>query len=84
MTIQVTAAYQELARREPVLARLIEEYGEVDPFGWSDERMEASNFAAMVLHIVGQQISTKVAFVLFDRVLAAVEAARWSRNRCWR
>lgn len=71
MTIQVTVAYEELAKREPVLARLIEEYGEVDPFGWSDERMEASNFAAMVLHIVGQQISTKVAFVLFDRVFVA-------------
>jgi DNA-3-methyladenine glycosylase II len=64
--------YRELAAREPVLARLIDRYGEVDAFGWSDERMESSNFAAMVLHIVGQQISTKVAFVLFDRVAAAV------------
>jgi DNA-3-methyladenine glycosylase II len=63
--------YRELASREPVLATLIEQYGEVDPFGWSDVRMESSNFAAMVLHIVGQQISTKVAFVLFDRVAAA-------------
>ncbi|HEY0475772.1 MAG TPA: hypothetical protein VGD34_29080 [Kribbella sp.] len=63
--------YRELAAREPVLATLIEQYGEVDPFGWSDVRMESSNFAAMVLHIVGQQISTKVAFVLFDRVAAA-------------
>jgi DNA-3-methyladenine glycosylase II len=63
--------YRELAAREPVLATLIEQYGEVDPFGWSDIRMESSNFAAMVLHIVGQQISTKVAFVLFDRVAAA-------------
>jgi DNA-3-methyladenine glycosylase II len=63
--------YGQLASREPVLATLIEQYGEVDPFGWSDVRMESSNFAAMVLHIVGQQISTKVAFVLFDRVAAA-------------
>jgi DNA-3-methyladenine glycosylase II len=63
--------YRELASREPMLDRLIQQYGEVDPFGWSDVRMESSKFAAMVLHIVGQQISTKVAFVLFDRVAAA-------------
>jgi DNA-3-methyladenine glycosylase II len=68
----VDSHYRFLAKADPVLARLIGEVGEPDPFGWWDDaRTGGSNFAAMVLHILGQQISTVVAFVLFDRVRAA-------------
>ncbi|GII59811.1 hypothetical protein Pth03_82000 [Planotetraspora thailandica] len=65
--------YRILADRDPVLARLVEEYGHPDPFEWHDGgRTGSSNFAAMTLHIVGQQISAVVAFVVFDRIAAAV------------
>jgi DNA-3-methyladenine glycosylase II len=64
--------YRFLADRDPVLARLVEEYGHPDPFEWHDGgRTGSSNFAAMTLHIVGQQISAVVAFVVFDRIAAA-------------
>jgi DNA-3-methyladenine glycosylase II len=44
-----------------------------DPFQFQDGgRTTGSNFAGMLLHILGQQISTKVAFVLYDRLVEAV------------
>ena len=46
-------------------------HGMPDPFDFHDGgRTAGSNFAAMTLHILGQQISTKVAFVLYDRLSA--------------
>jgi DNA-3-methyladenine glycosylase II len=69
---QADRAYDDLAGRDPVLARLIGEHGHPDPFGWHDEgRIGSSMFAAMLLHIVGQQISTLVAFAIYDRISAA-------------
>lgn len=65
-------AYGELAAREPVFARLIAEYGHPSPFEWHDDgRTGTSQFAAMLLHIVGQQISAKAAFAIYDRIAAA-------------
>jgi DNA-3-methyladenine glycosylase II len=65
-------AYLSLGREEPVFARLIAIYGHPAPFDWHDGgRTGASQFAAMVLHIVGQQISAAVAFQVYDRVAAA-------------
>jgi 3-methyladenine DNA glycosylase/8-oxoguanine DNA glycosylase len=64
--------YRYLADREPVFARLLDEYGRPDPFEWHDGgRTGSSHFAAMALHIVGQQISATVAFIVFDRITAA-------------
>ncbi|GAA4210949.1 DNA-3-methyladenine glycosylase [Streptosporangium oxazolinicum] len=64
--------YRHLAGREPVFARLLDEYGRPDPFEWHDGgRTGASHFAAMALHIIGQRISATVAFVVFDRIAAA-------------
>ncbi|MDP9843549.1 DNA-3-methyladenine glycosylase family protein [Streptosporangium lutulentum] len=64
--------YRYLAEREPVFARLLDEYGRPDPFEWHDGgRTGSSHFAAMALHIIGQQISATVAFVVFDRIAAA-------------
>jgi 3-methyladenine DNA glycosylase/8-oxoguanine DNA glycosylase len=52
---------------------VIRAYGIVDPFLWHDGgRTGESKFAAMVLHIAGQQISTRVAFTIFDRIAALV------------
>jgi DNA-3-methyladenine glycosylase II len=64
--------YRRLAGLDSVFARLVGEYGHPDPFAWFDGgRTGSSRFAAMTLHIVGQQISTAVAFVVFDRIAAA-------------
>jgi DNA-3-methyladenine glycosylase II len=60
-----------LGDAEPALARIIEAYGGADPFEWHDGgRTGDSLFAALVLHIIGQQISALVAFRLYDRVAA--------------
>jgi hypothetical protein len=55
-----------------VFARLITVYGRPDPFEWHDGgRTGSSQFAAMLLHIVGQQISAVAAFAIYDRISAA-------------
>jgi 3-methyladenine DNA glycosylase/8-oxoguanine DNA glycosylase len=65
-------AYRDLGRTEPVFARLIKEYGRPEPFTWHDGgRTGTSQFAAMLLHIAGQQISTNVAFAIYDRLMTA-------------
>ena len=64
--------YHVLGSREPLLAGLIDTYGHPPPFEWHDGgRTGDSQFAAMLLHIVGQQISASVAFHIYDRVAAA-------------
>src|ERR1700749_3547349 len=66
------AHYDALAAKEPVLAQLIEVHGRPDPFAWNDGgRTGSDNFAAMVLHIVSQQISTAAAFTIFARIATA-------------
>lgn len=65
-------AYGALAAADPVLAGLMRDHGTSDPFAWIDAgRTGGSNFAAMVLHILGQQISVAVAFILYDRLANA-------------
>jgi DNA-3-methyladenine glycosylase II len=65
-------AYRTLGRKEPVFKRLIEVFGRVSPFEWHDGgRTGTSLFAAMTLHIVGQQISAVAAFRTYDRLAAA-------------
>lgn len=74
LTRERHTAYRELAAREPVFARLIAEYGYPSPFEWHDGgRTGTSHFAAMLLHIVGQQISAKAAFAVYDRIAAATK-----------
>jgi 3-methyladenine DNA glycosylase/8-oxoguanine DNA glycosylase len=69
---QASQACRDLARREPVFARLTAEYGCPDPFEWHDGgRTGASRFAAMLLHITGQRISAAAAFTVYDRISAA-------------
>lgn len=63
------AAYAALAANDPVLAGMIETHGTPDPFLCNDGgRTGTSNFAAMMLHIIGQQISITVALILYDRI----------------
>jgi DNA-3-methyladenine glycosylase II len=75
MNSEYAHQYRFLTDRDPVLTRLVETYGHPDPFEWHDGgRTGSSNFAAMTLHIVGQQISAIAAFAVFDRIAAAVGA----------
>ncbi|NQX37152.1 DNA-3-methyladenine glycosylase [Herbiconiux sp. VKM Ac-2851] len=62
-------AYSALASADPVLAELVLRVGEPDPFEFPDDgRTTAHPFAGMVLHILAQQISVKVAIILYDRL----------------
>jgi 3-methyladenine DNA glycosylase/8-oxoguanine DNA glycosylase len=55
-----------------MFARLIALYKHPSPFDWHDGgRTGSSQFAAMLLHIVGQQISAVVAFRIYDRIAIA-------------
>ena len=68
---ELRRAYRTLAERDAVLAALVAEYGRPSPFTWHyDGRTGDSKFAAMLLHILGQQISTAVAFHMYDRISA--------------
>lgn len=72
MVSEFERQYSYLAGQEPVFARLLREYGRPHPFEWHDGgRTGSSLFAAMTLHIVGQQISAAVAFTVYDRIAAA-------------
>ncbi|WP_344649435.1 DNA-3-methyladenine glycosylase 2 family protein, partial [Cryptosporangium japonicum] len=75
--------YRELVAAEPRFARLVDVYGEVDPFHWPDgDEPGRGTFAAMAFHIVGQQISVRAATTIFGRLTqlagGEVTAARLS------
>ncbi|MYS23121.1 DNA-3-methyladenine glycosylase II [Streptomyces sp. DvalAA-14] len=64
--------YRVLARRDPVLKRLMHEHGRPDPFVHHDGgRTGDDYFAALVLDISGQQLSIAAAFAVYDRIAAA-------------
>src|SRR5689334_12270930 len=64
--------YDALLAADPVLRRIARTHGRPDPFHWTaGGRRTATNFGALLLHITSQQISTSVAVVLFDRLVAA-------------
>jgi DNA-3-methyladenine glycosylase II len=65
-------AYAALGEADPAMHRLLAVYGAPDAFAFKDAGRTAGNmFGALVLHILSQQISTWVAFVLYDRLAAA-------------
>jgi DNA-3-methyladenine glycosylase II len=65
-------AYAALGEADPAMHRLLAVYGAPDAFAFKDAGRTAGNmFGALVLHILSQQISTRVAFVLYDRLAAA-------------
>jgi 3-methyladenine DNA glycosylase/8-oxoguanine DNA glycosylase len=75
------APYRALAAADPVMARLVGVYGFPDPFEWFDDgRTGSSDFAAMVLHIIGQRISASAAFTIFDRLTLAGGSAADPRS----
>jgi DNA-3-methyladenine glycosylase II len=63
--------YDELVKLDPELEPVLTATGRPDPFAWHDgDRTRGDYFASMVLHISSQQISTIVAFRLYDRLAA--------------
>jgi len=63
--------YDELAELDPELEPVLTATGRPDPFDWHDgERTRNDPFAGLVLHISSQQISTIVAFRIYDRLAA--------------
>ena len=62
--------YQELARRDDDLARLVAGGAAPDPFAWSvlEDTAGGDAFRELVLHIVSQQISTAAALTIFRRL----------------
>jgi DNA-3-methyladenine glycosylase II len=61
--------YERLLALDPVLRSIARVHGCPDPFVWfAGGGADLTNFAAMVLHIGSQQISTKAALAVFGRV----------------
>jgi 3-methyladenine DNA glycosylase/8-oxoguanine DNA glycosylase len=61
--------YVRLLAVDPVLRSIARVQGRPDPFAWFVAGgAGATNFAAMVLHIGSQQISTRAALAVFDRI----------------
>lgn len=61
--------YERLLAVDPVLRSIARVRGRPDPFAWFVAGgAGATNFAAMVLHIGSQQISTEAALVVFGRI----------------
>jgi DNA-3-methyladenine glycosylase II len=78
---QARDAYDALLDGDPVLRGIADIYGRPDPFRWDvGGRTGSSDFAAIMLHVVSQQISTAVAFVIFDRISAAAGAIPSPQN----
>jgi DNA-3-methyladenine glycosylase II len=71
-TTTASEAYAALGRTDPVMQHMLAACGTPDPFAFEDGgRTAGNNFGALVLHILGQQISTRVAFILYDRLAGA-------------
>ncbi len=67
----IDTAYDALAKTEPRFAAVIARVGIPDPFDFPDGgRAAGSDFAGMVMHILAQQISARVALLLYDRLVA--------------
>ena len=73
-SIDVDAMYDLLLGRDAVLSSIAEIHGRPDPFTWPGQApTRTSHFAALVMHVIGQQISARVALLLFDRLETAVD-----------
>ena len=71
----VTTPLAALADADPVMARLIAEIGPVSIERRRRGRPKSDAYGALLRAIVGQQLSTKAAATIFDRVLALFDGA---------
>jgi DNA-3-methyladenine glycosylase II len=65
----LVAALAYLRAADPVLARVIDENPAFDPGAWSRRWPELDLFGALVLEVIGQQISVIAASAIFRRLL---------------
>jgi DNA-3-methyladenine glycosylase II len=72
MTVDYARARRHLMRHDPVLGRLVKQFGAC---GLGESR-RADRFGGLVRSIVSQQLSVKAADTIHSRVLAALEAGR--------
>ena len=68
--VKALDARSELAASDPVMARLIDELGELSVEARKRQRPAVDSFGALLRSIIGQQISTKAAATIHDRFLA--------------
>ena len=66
------AAYSWLAAQNSRLKLLISEHGHPDPFELTGSGQWPTNFAALVMHIMGQQINVGLARVLYGRLATLI------------
>ncbi|MEV4263505.1 hypothetical protein [Kribbella sp. NPDC049584] len=71
---ELNRATAHLAQVDDVLAALLDSGADPDPFHGESPVPAEKRFASMVLHIIGQQISIRVAEVIFGRLEAALGA----------
>ena len=70
--VAVRLGYEQVTAGDAALRRIAEQHGYPDPYTWSGGAPAgASYFAALVLHVISQQVTTATARVVFDRVTAA-------------
>jgi DNA-3-methyladenine glycosylase II len=65
----LAVALPHLRAADPVLARVIDENPAFDPEGWSQRWPPLDLFGALVLQVIGQQISVIAATAIFTRLL---------------
>ena len=66
---EAQAAHAHLLKADPRLAVLVARHGPLDPYDWPGIPVaDGDLLGGLVLHIVSQQISTRVALVLYDRL----------------
>lgn len=64
------ADHERLAASDPVLARLVERFGELSFETRRRGRPRTDSYGTLLRSVVGQQVSTKAAAAIYDRVLA--------------
>jgi DNA-3-methyladenine glycosylase II len=66
---EAQAAHEHLLKADARLAVLVAQHGPLDPYDWPGIPVaDGDLLGGLVLHIVSQQISTRVALVLYDRL----------------
>jgi DNA-3-methyladenine glycosylase II len=67
--VSLDAEFAHLRKADPVLARVIDENPGFDPTAWSRRLPALDLFGALLLQVIGQQISVVAARAIFTRLL---------------
>ena len=75
LTKKQAAALEHLRSADPVMKRLLKEYGDPDGVLKRRGRRPADAYGALVRAIVGQQLSTKAARTIYERLTALYDGS---------